>query len=224
MHCKFCDKICKNANSLRNHERLCKHNPNKQYIVSNFIEYNKKRKELDIKGHNQYTKAANLGLTKPVMSKETREKISKASKNRIPMSLAERKRRSVSMQRAVRNYPDSYCKNNICGRVKSIEYNGIKLKGTWELIVAQWLDSHSIKWEHEAYGFEYNWNGIRIYYPDFYLPELDLFLEVKGYERERDREKWKVVPNLIVFKRKEINDIKLNKALVSALTHNQLKP
>ena len=28
--CKFCGKVCKNANSLRNHERLCKENPNHQ--------------------------------------------------------------------------------------------------------------------------------------------------------------------------------------------------
>lgn len=28
--CQYCGKICKNANSLRNHERLCKLNPNKQ--------------------------------------------------------------------------------------------------------------------------------------------------------------------------------------------------
>lgn len=31
--CKFCNKECKNDNSLRNHERLCKANPDKQ--VSN---------------------------------------------------------------------------------------------------------------------------------------------------------------------------------------------
>lgn len=28
--CKYCGKICKNPNSLRNHERLCKKNPNHQ--------------------------------------------------------------------------------------------------------------------------------------------------------------------------------------------------
>ena len=28
--CQYCGKICKNANSLRNHERLCKLNPNHQ--------------------------------------------------------------------------------------------------------------------------------------------------------------------------------------------------
>ena len=36
--CKYCGKICKNANSLRNHERLCKENPNHQ--ISPFVKYN----------------------------------------------------------------------------------------------------------------------------------------------------------------------------------------
>lgn len=37
--CRYCGKECKNANSLRNHERLCKSNPNHQ--ISNFVAYNK---------------------------------------------------------------------------------------------------------------------------------------------------------------------------------------
>ena len=31
--CSFCDRECKNANSLRNHERLCRLNPNRQQTV-----------------------------------------------------------------------------------------------------------------------------------------------------------------------------------------------
>ena len=30
--CKFCSKECKNSNSLRNHERLCKFNPARQSL------------------------------------------------------------------------------------------------------------------------------------------------------------------------------------------------
>ena len=30
LNCQYCDHLCKNINSLRNHERLCKSNPNKQ--------------------------------------------------------------------------------------------------------------------------------------------------------------------------------------------------
>lgn len=33
--CKFCNKICKNSNSLRNHERLCKLNPDRQVSFGN---------------------------------------------------------------------------------------------------------------------------------------------------------------------------------------------
>jgi len=34
-NCKFCTKECKNSNSLRNHERLCKLNPNRQTVNIN---------------------------------------------------------------------------------------------------------------------------------------------------------------------------------------------
>lgn len=112
------------------------------------------------------------------------------------------------MKEVVKKHPDSYTKNNIVGRVKYTNYKGTILKGSWEVLVAIWLDDHNIKWEYETKCFDYEWNGKRIYYPDFYLPELDLFIEVKGYETERDHHKWKSVSNLIVLKHKEIEKIK----------------
>ena len=57
--CKNCGKECKNGNSKRNHERLCKSNPNR--AKSNLSGYNGKGH----KGHNQYTKARELGLPIP---------------------------------------------------------------------------------------------------------------------------------------------------------------
>lgn len=39
MNCKFCNKECKNSNSLKNHERLCKLNPSR--AESSFIKANK---------------------------------------------------------------------------------------------------------------------------------------------------------------------------------------
>lgn len=33
--CRFCGRVCKNANSLRNHERLCKLNPDRQISYGN---------------------------------------------------------------------------------------------------------------------------------------------------------------------------------------------
>lgn len=32
LNCKFCDRTCKNENSLRNHQRLCKSNPERDYV------------------------------------------------------------------------------------------------------------------------------------------------------------------------------------------------
>ena len=55
--CKFCGKPCKNANSLRNHERLCPQNPDRIYVSYTL-------------GHTAWNK----GLTK-----ETDARVSKSS-------------------------------------------------------------------------------------------------------------------------------------------------
>ena len=65
--CRFCGSERKNENSLRNHERLCKENPNRQKIE----EYTHTEKWLAAckanKGHgtNQFIKARELGLPVP---------------------------------------------------------------------------------------------------------------------------------------------------------------
>ena len=51
-HCRFCDKLCVGKNSLMNHERLCKENPNR--TESSFVKYNKEKDQVWNKGLNQY--------------------------------------------------------------------------------------------------------------------------------------------------------------------------
>jgi hypothetical protein len=211
MECTYCNKLCKNENSLRNHERLCKSNPNRQIIVSNFIGYNKKRKELSIPVSNQFIKAKQLGLKVPVVSDETKTKLSIAAKGRR-YSEEYKKQHSIRMKKAVLENPNSYSANNVSGRTPIIEYNGFYLKGSWELIVAKYLDKLDIKWTNKIDGIPYEWNGYEhLYFPDFYLTEYDMFIEVKGYERERDRCKWRVLDNLIIIKKKEIELIRNSK-------------
>lgn len=209
--CKYCGKECKNKNSLAQHEIRCKENPNKiQLPESNFIKYNK-----DIKSgkrtklySNQYIKAELLGLPKPEVSAETRMKNGNGGKNQI-WDTERRCRHSESMKKAVKDHPMSYSCNFVNGRTPRLEYNGVILNGSWELMVAKYLDFNNIKWERPSIPFEYIWeNKTHLYYPDFYLPEYDIYLEVKGYERERDKCKWKVVSNLVVLKKKDIEDIK----------------
>jgi hypothetical protein len=214
MECKYCGKSCKNRNSLVNHERLCKLNPDKQQVssgISNFIKYNEKVKSGIVikKATNQHTKAALEGRVITI-SDETRDKISKTSKGRkhTPEAIEKLK---VSMRQAVLNNPDSYTASNVSGRAPIIEYNGVKLKGTWEVETAKWLDRNNIRWTNVIKGFEYEWeNRIHLYYPDFFLIDFNRYIEVKGYERDKDRAKWKVVDNLIVIKKDGITKIKNN--------------
>lgn len=208
LKCRYCGRECKNENSLRNHERLCKQNPNRQILKSNFIEYNKKRKEQGIKGTNQYTKAKELGLPKPIVSDETKQKIAKTWKGKHHSEETKQKI-SKGIKKAIQEHPESYSSCNVNGRVKNVIYNGIKLDGKWELEVAKYLDKNSIQWERPSIGIEYEWNNkIHLYFPDFYLSDYNTYIEVKGLVRERDYAKWKSINNLIVIKAKEINDIR----------------
>jgi len=206
MNCQYCKKECLNPNSLRNHERLCKENPNRQILESNFIAYNKMRKDLGLPGNNQHTKAKKEGRV-IIPSDELRKRMSDAGKGR-KLTEEQKSRISESMKRVVKEKPESYSASNVNGRVKKVLYKGVLLDSKWELEFAEWCDKESILWEKNTIGFEYEWNGNRIYYPDFYLKDLKRFVEVKGYERERDLIKWKSIPDLIIIKIEEIKKIR----------------
>lgn len=210
LKCKFCNKECKNNNSLVQHQIRCNQNPDKIIVKPS---YGMLGKTGGI-GANQYTKAKAMGLPKPVRTAETRLKISIANKNR-KWTDEQKLNQSIIMKAAVKKYPDSYTKSNVSGRVKLydvIDSNGnpTKVKGTWELTVANYLTEHNIHWVNNIDGFQYEWNGTRMYYPDFFCKDVDLYIEVKGYETDRDRCKWQVVPNLLVLRKAEINQIKTN--------------
>lgn len=208
-NCKYCNKICKNKNSLAQHEIRCKSNPFRIKIVSNFKKYNEDcRKGLIKKAYsNQYVKAKELGLPKPKITDETRKKLSNARLGK-KHTIDEIKKISESMHKAVLNHPDSYNSQNICGRVKKVKYKDILLDSKWELIVAEYLDSLYIEWYKPKEGYKYIYkNREHLYFPDFYLPKYDVFIEVKGYQRESDEYKWKALNNLIVIKQDDINKI-----------------
>lgn len=153
-HCQYCGKECHSKNSLLNHERLCKFNPNR--VESNL-------KNLTHKGH----KAWNKGLTV-----ETDERV---------------KKQVEKMVKRVENGELNFYK------VKRYiyEYNGVKLDGSWELMFAIYLDEHNIVWERPRSVFTYFFNGKEHkYLPDFYLPNSDLYIEIKGQPCDKDYAKW----------------------------------
>lgn len=58
----------------------------------------------------------------------------------------------------------------------------IKVQGKWELTIANWLNSNNIKWDR----IRIKYDGHRTYTPDFWLPEFNFFIEVKGWLRNED--------------------------------------
>lgn len=87
--------------------------------------------------------------------------------------------------------------NNKGGRCKWFEVSGQKVQGTWERNVAIKLNELGIKWEKlktNRHTFDYLMDDkIRSYTPDFYLPDSNVYLEIKGRWWARDKEKMDIV-------------------------------
>lgn len=85
-------------------------------------------------------------------------------------------------------------------------YKGLHLRGKWEVAYAQYLDAHNVDWIQPTKSFPYTFEGkTRQYFPDFYLLEEDLYVEIKGYETPKDRAKWKEFPHkLLILKGKDL--------------------
>lgn len=180
--CKFCGKPCKNVNSLRNHERLCKLNPNRQ--VSNFIKYNNEIR-------NGLRKSSNFGKTK-----ENNEDIRRCSETRKrryetgkikPGFLG--KHHTEETKQRLRSVERNNCRKNFhCGW-----YKGIWCDSSWELAFLYYSLEHNTKIERNHERFEYVFNdNAKGYYPDFKIG--DDYVEIKGYKNEFYQEKCNQFP------------------------------
>ena len=87
-------------------------------------------------------------------------------------------------------------KNPMFGKVthtKYIKYKNILMHSSWEVVYATYLDKQNIKWLYESKTFNL---GKCTYTPDFYLPESDTYIEVKGYWRDDAKKKFKMFKKL----------------------------
>ena len=75
----------------------------------------------------------------------------------------------------------------------------VSMDSTWEVACANRLDELGIKWiRNPSLKLKYITRGRRArnYIPDFYLPDHDVYIEVKGYWTESARHKMKSVQTL----------------------------
>lgn len=82
-------------------------------------------------------------------------------------------------------------------------YHNAIFDGTWELKFAQWCDAHAVQWERNVRSFPYTFEGTRQYTPDFYLPNIDCYIEIKGWAVDKDRAKWSQFPARLLVLRGE---------------------
>lgn len=171
-----------------------------------------------MKGRNQFSKARDEGRPIPTFSKETLAKIlaTKELNGTFRHTEESKRKLSASMKQAVENNPESYTSSNR-GRTKQIIVDGIKFQGQWEVDFYLWAKAHNLNPTRPTKAFHYEWNGTRSYHPDFYIQSVG-YIEVKGYETDRDRAKWNQFPKeLFVVREKAIKDIRNNTFTVDQL-------
>lgn len=77
--------------------------------------------------------------------------------------------------------------NHKGGYVNSPLQDIVWMRSSWEIEYANYLTTQGIQWLYEPRCFDLG-NG-RTYRPDFYLPDSDQWIEIKGYLTELDRQK-----------------------------------
>ena len=92
-------------------------------------------------------------------------------------------------------YGKQHCLNchlSLFNYVSRIKYNNTIFKSSWEANFAKWCDLSGIKWEYEPRPFILILNNKKTrYFPDFYLPEFDIWIEIKGRWQGKAKQKIK---------------------------------
>lgn len=217
MECIFCKRTINNKGSAISHQRVCKLNPNRvKYVRSPLAgrkkgctAWNKGRTNIEI--HGEYKAAQIKQKASNSIQRSTITTGSSWSKMSAEQQTAFREKHRLAINK---KYEQGWLPK--AGRCEKINYcsliaGNITVDGTWEYELAVYLDENQINWKRNKERFLYinEHNKQSFYTPDFYLVDQDLYIEVKGYETEKDRCKWKCfTKKLAVLKAEEVKMIK----------------
>ena len=132
-----------------------------------------------------------------------------------------KERKRIKCREAIlKRYADGW--EPVCGRAKKYRYcstvaGNISVDGTWELIVAKYLDRLGVNWSRNKIRFPYvNLKGTKsTYQPDFFVSDWNTFIEVKGYETALDRCKWDQFQHpLLIWKEQKVKEIQKENELI----------
>lgn len=188
--CKFCGKICVRPSGLAMHERTCTLNPERKPIQNHKCNWPgvkpkvdgwicrgclykfKTRKEL-------FSHQKECNSYKELLANECKERgkaFSKKFKGSKILSHPhteeyKQKMREIAIRRHLGGWHTS----------KTIKYDDKTLDSTYELEVAKSLDENSIEWTRPNYLIWQDDSGRKHrYYPDFYLPKYNVYLDPKN--------------------------------------------
>lgn len=84
-------------------------------------------------------------------------------------------------------------------RGTTYRYKGVCMDSSWEVELAEWMDRHKIKWVRPEFLIWQSSNGtFHKYFPDFYLPCLDLYVDPKNELLvESQKEKLEYISNKV---------------------------
>lgn len=93
-------------------------------------------------------------------------------------------------------YAVKYKKGSVYSNTKSGKREDLDdqyFRSSWEANYARYLNFIGEKWEYEPKEFEFKEikRGTRFYLPDFYLPDKERYVEIKGWFRRKDKTKLK---------------------------------
>lgn len=187
MNCKYCEKLCKNKNSLNSHQIRCFKNPNK--IKNSFEEYNKTLASQEIRNKNNAKRInkTNVDIFGEEKAKIISDKIS--FKNKGLSHDEETKLRISKSMMGNRNAKHRGDRQSY--------YKDIRMDSSWEVKVAKYLDDNNYNWKYDSE--KYLLSDGRYIHPDFFIYDdndnLIKIIEVKGYFRDANKLKFEMFLN-----------------------------
>lgn len=245
--CK-CGKSYDKQSSLRSHARFCelyekvhiksKYKVNDKYFCECGKTFNNSQ---SLNAHFSYCSIHKNGkpLTRGIpaycgwnkgLTKETSDSVLKMAKS---ISIKQTGRQLTDIQKkklsdSLKGKTGGVRDNSNKWRGCHIEMNGtiIWLDSSYELRFVNILNLVEISWIKNQKKFPYQFEDSNfMYIPDFYLPDFDFWVEIKGFVKDKDLAKWKNFPHrLTVIKLKELEvleKIKDKNAIVAELVYAQ---
>jgi predicted nuclease of restriction endonuclease-like RecB superfamily len=189
-HC-FCDHCGANRGYKRRNEAnsLCKICFNKIKHTGKIVSDESKQKMSEkSKGHTRQLGKKRSDATKQLLS-EKQQKYCAEHGNQFIIG----KSRGKHTVNTINKISDKNCGKEPKWKGRTFQYIGpkglIKLRSSYELFYANWLDNNGIQWEYEP---KFKLSDGKMYAPDFKVLHDDIIIEIKGYWAPIGKKKWEM--------------------------------